>query len=136
VPQRAEHCLTYILSVSSTSQIWHPTSPAFSPSLSPSPAPLSPSAKPKVLHGDFQVFFPSCIGRCRVNNADVVAVWHATTVAGFGRFRSGHVTLGRHSRRVDIVCASRPLLSTALPVLWGFLRVFPIRVVRLDISIW
>jgi hypothetical protein len=46
-----------------------------------------------------------------------VAVWHATTVAGFGRFRSGHVTLGRHPCRVDT-----------------FLRAFPVRVVRLDVS--
>jgi hypothetical protein len=39
-----------------------------------------------------------------------VAVWHATTVAGFGRFRSGHVTLGRHSCRADTVDPSLPLL--------------------------
>jgi hypothetical protein len=30
-------------------------------------------------------------------NKTIVTVWHATTVAGFGRFRSDHVTLGSQS---------------------------------------
>jgi hypothetical protein len=63
-----------------------------------------------------------------------VAVWHATTVAGFGRFRSGHVTLGRHPRRVDTVCPSHTTAIHCVALAWGFLCAFPIRVVRLDVS--